>query len=105
MCVYAILILENAPGRRADPVFVPGFQKKTLLSMMGNLRMRMLKEGCVGEGKSTHFTFAECRCSLLGTVSFAHESPPVKAKLSPWESVTGWHDHPAPWYALSTNSG
>jgi hypothetical protein len=55
----------------------PDSKMKTLLSIMGNLRMRMLKEGCAGEGRSTDFTFADCSCSLLGTVSFAHESPPV----------------------------
>lgn len=42
----------------------------------------MLEEECPGEGKSTHFTFAECRSPLLGTVSFAHESPPARAKIS-----------------------
>lgn len=73
--------------------------------MMGNLRMRMLKEGCLGEGKSTHFTFAECKSSLLGTVSFAHGFPPARAKLHSRESVTGWHDHPAAWYASTIDSG
>lgn len=103
--VYAMLIRVYAPGRLADPLFVPGFQRKTLLSMMGNLRMRMLEEGCFGEGKPTHFTFAECRSPLLGTVSFAHESTPARAKLLPRESVTGWHDHPAAWYASTMDSG
>lgn len=103
---YAMLILVYTLARLADPLFVPGFQKKTLLSMMGNLRKRMFIEGCLGEGKWTHFTLAERRSPLLGTVSFAHESPPARTKLSPRESVTGWHDHPAAWYASSaTDSG
>lgn len=65
----AVLIPVNAPGRRlADPLFVPDSKKKPLLSMMGNLRMRMLDEGCSGEGKSKYFTFPERRSPLLGTV-------------------------------------
>lgn len=50
-CVSAMLIPVYAPGRLADHWFAPRFQQKTLLSMMGNLRMRMRKEGCLGEGK------------------------------------------------------